>query len=287
MSAEPLKTCAITGANGYLGSRLVRLFQSAGWRVLEISRKAANAESHAAFTLGEDIDPTVLRGVDHLIHCAHDFRASTEAEMNRINVDGSLRLFRSAKSAGVKTIVFISSMAAFDGCKSLYGRAKLRIEKESASMGVLSIRPGTIYGNESGGIVGSMRRIVRALPVVPLIGSGSARLYTVHEEDLCRFVEAVGMRPVEASASPLNACSPHPVTFLELLRKLAAADGRRPLFVPVPAALIVFGLRMVEALGLPIGLRSDSVISLVNANPSAAASSKVGVVFRDFDAADL
>src|SRR5206468_10991476 len=72
------------------------------------------------------------RKVSVLVHAAWDFSALTAADIHRVNVEGSARLFQLAREAGVRRIVLISSISAFNGARSLYGRAKLEVEADAA-----------------------------------------------------------------------------------------------------------------------------------------------------------
>ncbi len=284
------KRCAITGARGYLGSRLTRYFQKQGWAVLQMSRGIAQSDSTLPYCLSDNIVPDPLAGNNALIHCAHDFTAISAEQMQRVNVEGSCRLLRAAHQAGVGTLVFVSSMSAFEGCRSLYGRAKLAIEQEAAKLGAFIVRPGTIYGKKAGGILGSMRNVVAKLPVVPLIGSGNYPLYMVHEEDLCALFFDLCSKPAEGfRGKPINAAEPTPILFRQLLNELAAAAGKKPLFVPVPSSLLIAALRSVEAIGLRIGLRSDSIVSLVHPNPSPdfGLTAQWAARFRKFSAQQM
>ena len=285
-----IQRCAVTGASGYLGSRIVRHFRQRGWPVLEMSRALTRSEFAVPYSLTDEITPDVFKGIDALIHCAHDFNARTEAEMRRVNIEGSLRLFRAAKSAGVGTVIFISSMAAFEGCRSLYGRAKLEIEGAAMRQGAMVVRPGTIYGQDAGGLTKSLRQVVKKLPVVPVIGSGKHPLYLAHEADVCELLFALCEKRVAANITgPINACARPAVSFGQLLKTLAAAEGKRPIFVPVPWPLVLGGLKFLEALGLKPGLRSDSVTSLVhfNTQPDFTMTARLGLPFRKFNVEDL
>jgi len=89
----------------------------------------------------------------------------------------------------VDKIIFLSSISAFEGCRSLYGKAKLEIEKVAADLGATIIRPGLVYGSERpGGMYGSLQRVVARFPIMPLIGSGKHLQYLVHEDDLCELL---------------------------------------------------------------------------------------------------
>jgi nucleoside-diphosphate-sugar epimerase len=82
-------------------------------------------------------------------------------------------LYCFAKEGGVERIIFLSSISAFDGCSSLYGKAKLEIEKDAADVGAGIIRSGLLYGpRPSGGMFGSLQRMASDSSIIPLIGSG-------------------------------------------------------------------------------------------------------------------
>jgi len=71
--------------------------------------------------------------------------------------------------AAVESIVVISSLSAFAGCRSLYGKAKLQIESLALSADAVVIRPGLVYGNDSGGMFGRLVRQVRGSRLLPVL----------------------------------------------------------------------------------------------------------------------
>jgi nucleoside-diphosphate-sugar epimerase len=133
--------------------------------------------------------------------------------------------------------------------------------------GGIVARPGTIFGGKAGGIMGTMQRVVSRLPIVPMIGMGSTRLYMVHVTDLSRCLERLARTPDEFRGSVVSIAALKPITFRALLAAMAAAEHRRRIFVPIPGALIRAGLVIAETLGLRLPLRSDSVVSLLAGNP--------------------
>lgn len=284
-----MKRCAITGARGYLGSRLAASFRLRGWDVLELSRNVRNGDGAAQYSLTGEVPADALRGVDVLVHAAYDFTPRSATHARSVNLAGSMRLFSAAKAAEVRCIIFISSLAAFDGCQSVYGGTKLLIEREAAGCGAWIVRPGVIYGRQAGGLLGAMRRVVGKLPVVPVLGSGRYALSTAHEEDLCALILKLAETVEPAPPRPLIAAAKEQILFIDLLRDLASAAQKRPLFVPVPWRLAWLGLRCLESLGFSPGLRSDSVVSLVHGNPSPSISpdDHRGVEFRPFRVEDL
>ena len=113
----------ITGAGGYVGSHLVASIAQRGHEVVPLSRDRG-------FRLGEPPSAELLAGLDAVIHTAYDFSARGWTEIERVNVGGSLALLDAATASGVSRFVFVSSLAAYEGCRSLYGRGKVKVEAE-------------------------------------------------------------------------------------------------------------------------------------------------------------
>jgi hypothetical protein len=77
------------------------------------------------------------------------------------------------------------------------------------------------------------------------------------------------------------------ISFRELLRRIAARYGRKPVFVPVPWRLILAGLKGMEALGLNPPFRSDSLTGFVFQNPEPHFEAAQQITsFRGFLSAD-
>ncbi len=245
-------------------------------------RKPAFDTQHVAYQLTDDPAKLPLAGVDVLIHCAWDLRATTWDEILAPNVAGSVALLQAAKAAGVSTIIFISSMSAFDGCRSMYGRAKCLVEAEALRVGAV-VRPGLVWAERTGGIVGAMEKIIRLSPVVPLIGSGNYPQFPVHCEDVAAFVFRLSTL-AKMPAQPLSAAFPEPLTFRGILQTLARRAGKAPLFLPLPWRLLYAGLKTGELLHAPLPFRSDSLLGLVYANPQPdfALPPELAMNFRPF-----
>lgn len=284
MKAE--KVCVVTGAGGYLGSKVSEQLSKNGWKVWKASSSLKHSES-ISFSLREGIHPEDLRSkqVQLLIHCAYDFSARTPAEISEANIQGSIRLLKGAHQAGVTQLIFISSMASFEGCRSLYGQAKLAVEKEALTLGAVVVRPGLILGKNTGGIVGAILGVMKKFRWIPLIGSGKQIQYLTYDEDLARFIQKLADHPDQAPPSPISAIHPTPVAFRTLLAQLAAARGYpRTHFIPIPWRLIWAALRALEFLGLRLRFRSDSVVSFVNSNSNPNVDPSIQAEFRELEA---
>ena len=257
----------VTGANGFLGSHLIQYFYKRGHPVLALQR-AGRGETN--FDLRDPSHLPALGQNDILIHAAYDFKAHTRSEIQSANIDGSLRLIQHARKVGVRRIVFISTMSAYDGCPSLYGRAKREVEDALRYPHELIVRPGLIYSNRlADGMVGALARIVSKLTVVPTPDRGQQTLYAIEVDDLCRAIdEALKAEPHSLPKRPPVLAHLEPLTLKEILRRLAAHQGVKRVYLPIPSILILFGLRTLEALGLRPRTRADSLIGLLNQDPS-------------------
>jgi nucleoside-diphosphate-sugar epimerase len=268
MEASPV--CSVTGASGYVGSRIAeRLRQHA--RVIALAR-SPRGDGDIPWSLTTQQETAVRLRQEQatvLIHAAWDFSAVTREEIERVNVDGSKRLIASAQEAGIRRVVFISTISAFGRAKSMYGQAKLEVESVVAAMGGVILRPGLVFGTSPGGVFGSIRRQVRGSRFVPLIGDGTAPQYLIPEETLADLVaDAAFGRFDRLSGQAITLANPRPWPFRDLVRGIARAEGRNVTLIPVPWRLLYAGLRTAEGLGRKLAFRSDSVISFVYQDPA-------------------
>lgn len=281
---------AITGASGFVGSLLTERFAGAGWRVISLTRTAAaQSDTAAPFKLGDDLAPDVFRsrGVRALVHCAYDFRPRSWSAINRTNVEGSRKLFAAAHGGGVERIVAISTISAFPGCRSAYGRAKLNVEAAVTEVGGHIVRPGLVFTDDwtrRGGMFGALATSTRA-KVVPLIDGGTHCQYLIHIDDLFELLVRICAGAIDVH-TPITAAAPRCWPMRELLERIAQQQGSSPRFVSVPWQAVWSGLRAAELVRLPLGYRSDSVISLVHQDPQPDFSTlrNLDVGARDFGA---
>lgn len=252
---------AITGGTGFVGSHLTAQLLAAGHELIHLSRsKPAAGAAHIPFSIETDFDATQLAGMDCLLHAAWDLHRPES------NVESSIRLLRGAKLAGVSRVVFLSSLSAFEGCKSRYGRTKLQVEEEVTKLDGCNVRLGFVCDDSGRGLSGALKKLA-ALPVVPLPGGGAQNLYTLRGEQLGDAFDklfSLGM------GRTVSLAHPKPVPLSAMMAAFAKEQGKRPLFLPVPWRLLWLPLKTAEAAGLQLKFRSDSLVSLMNQNPHPA-----------------
>jgi len=190
---------------------------------------------------------------------------------------------KTAKEQGISRGVFISSVSAFEGCRSLYGKAKLLIEAAAIELGFAAVRPGLVHGANPGGMMAALQRAASAGPLLPMIGDGSYPQYLVHDEDLARLLFLLCQKEAPLEKRPITAANPEKVPLRDIIRRIAARKGRRIRFVPIPWQLLFLGLRTLETLRLPAPFRSDSLIGIVFQNPEPDFHAGPEVSFRRFE----
>jgi nucleoside-diphosphate-sugar epimerase len=280
---------AVTGASGYLGSRICETLETRGWQVVRLARSQESSGGQALpYDLAMPVTARVreaLRSANALIHAAYDLSLTSPADIWRVNVAGTRRLLEAAREAAVGRIIALSSMSAFAGTSQLYGRAKLEIEAMTIECGGCAIRPGLVYSDHAGGMAGAMRRLA-ALPIVPVI-AGGAGVYTVREEDLMRAI-ALLVSATTLEPGTISIAHPSRVTMQNLLRTFAAQENRRCRVVPVPWQPVYWLLRGGEFMRLHLPFRADSLLGLIHTAPGLAGEdqlTRLGVTLHAFEPA--
>lgn len=252
---------AVTGAAGFVGRHVAAALRARGHGIVALTRRPLAGADHLLFDLQAAVpseEELRRHDVTAVIHAAWDVSPRTLEQARRVNVVPSMRLAEAAKKAGA-CLIAVSSMSAFEGCRSVYGRAKLEMEQAVLAQGGLVLRPGLVWSDRPGGMVGTLDKLVR-LPVVPVI-AGGGKLYAVHADDLAEVI----VRAVEAPAPPQTLTVAHPRAYglREIMQR--RASGRR-LFLPVPWPLAWLAARIAEICVPKSGLRADSVSGLVHAD---------------------
>jgi dihydroflavonol-4-reductase len=116
-----MTTTLVTGASGFVGSRIARLLLESGHRVRVLVRPSSNRGNLRGLDVSEMIgdlrDPAslerALEGCDALFHVGADYRLWTRrpAELYASNVDGTRNIMEAALRTRVRRIVYTSSVA--------------------------------------------------------------------------------------------------------------------------------------------------------------------------------
>lgn len=172
----------VTGATGFIGSRLVAALVATGWAVRATGRRSRPAWMSAAVDYraldlagAEDLRP-LSHGVTHVFHLAgaSSSLSSTE-EMRRSNVVATERLVASLAGGDVQRLVHVSSTSVYGEEEQLdlpvredvvphpsrsYGQAKWEAEQavwsaSASGLPVLVLRPVSVFGPGNIKLLGS------------------------------------------------------------------------------------------------------------------------------------
>jgi nucleoside-diphosphate-sugar epimerase len=261
----------VTGASGYVGGRILSHLRAAGMEAIALVRSPPacvrspeEARHSRRYALAEPLEPSLLSGVTTVVHAAYDF-SPRDSEIYRVNCLGSLPLLDGVAAQGGRTVL-ISSLSAFEGTRSHYGRAKLALERAVSERDGAVLRPGLVFGIEAGGLFGAMVAALSRRGLAPMVGGGWQRQFLTHDAHLGELVAAIVGRQFEPEGA-VFAAHEVPSTLRQIAAQIARMHERRLRVIPLPPALVYLALRGAEATGLALPFRSDSVLSLMNPIP--------------------
>lgn len=190
---------AITGATGFIGRALAQRLAAAGWHVRALVRAASYPQRPQDFTaewvVGELQDPETLQRLvadtTAVVHCAGAVRGAVQNDFDRVNVDGTRQLVRTAAmQERVPRFLLISSLAAREPQLSHYAASKRRAEEALAAhagdMFWGAFRPPAVYGPGDREMRPLFQWMFRG--VAPLIGADHSRVSLLYVEDLAGAV---------------------------------------------------------------------------------------------------
>ena len=229
----------VLGGGGFLGRYVVQKLLALGARV-----RIAQREPRAATFL----KPLGGLGQTQFVTCdvrdaASVARAVQDSDavinlvgafddMQAVQADGAGHVAAAAKAAGASALVHVSAIGADPESASAYGRSKgdgeAAVRKAFADAAIL--RPSILFGREDH-FINRFAGMMRMTPVVPVIAP-SAKFQPVYVGDVAdAVVAALGS---DAAGRMFELGGPQVLAMGELLRRIATATGRDPLFVDVP-----------------------------------------------------
>ena len=265
----------VTGANGFVGREVLqRLNVMGGLQAVGSVRRAAGLTGTTIVEVGDLTSQTdwsfTLAGADAVVHLAarvhvmHDTATDSLTAFRAVNVDGTLNLARQAAVAGVKRMVFISTVKvngestwpgrAFTEVdapnpQDAYGQSKHEAEQGlrelSAETGteVVIIRPPLVYGpGVKANFATLMRAVQRGWPL-PL-GAVHNQRSLVALDNLVDFIVTCMTHPQAANQTFLVSDG-HDLSTTELVRGMAQASGVPSRLLPVPVWALQAGATLL------------------------------------------
>ncbi len=245
-----MKIVAVTGSSGFIGQRLMPALAAAGWQARPAGHKPETWEP-------------ALKGAQAVIHLAArvhrigETGTEADAACQRDNTELTMALAGAAAAAGVRRLVFLSSVKAMGEAtppgtrwdetapchpQDAYGRSKRKAEAALLTqLGVETVilRAPLVYGP---GVKANMARLFktvkRGLPL-PLGGVDNARSL-VYVDNLVDALILCLDHPAAAGETFLISDG-EDVSTPELVRRIAKALGHTARLLPIPRTLLRAG----------------------------------------------
>ncbi|MBW3571728.1 MAG: DUF1990 family protein [Gemmatimonadetes bacterium] len=265
----------VTGGTGVVGKAAVDQLLHAGHRVRLLSRNAAadarqwaaGVEAHPGSVGSDQAVAGAAEGCGAVLHAAGIVAEDPpELTFQEVNVEGTRRLAREARRAGVRRFVYVSSYGADVG-QSDYHRSKLAAEqvvRAEAPPGWLIVRPGNVYG-PGDEVISLMLKLVRRLPAIPLIGTGGQPFQPVWMDDL-GLALARAVERDQPRETVVNVMGPDVTTMREVIELLGKITQRTPVLVPVPELVAKMGTQALETAGIPFPVKEGQITMLQEGN---------------------
>ena len=268
----------VTGGSGFVGVALCASLSESGHSV-RLAQRSANAKSgtYDQVVVGQIDAKTdwsaALKDVEVVIHLAarvhvmDDQSADPLAEFRRINVDGSLNLAKQAAWAGVKRLIYLSSVKVngeytlaghpfkesdIANPQDAYGLSKFEAEQgllliaQETGLEVVIIRTPLVYGQGvKANFASMMRAVKRGLPL-PLAAIHNSRSF-VYVGNLVSLIATCIQHPAAVNEVFLvsDGCD---LSTTQLLKACATALGVKSRLWHVPQ-------RLIESLAALVGKR--------------------------------
>lgn len=235
-----MKRILITGAGSYIGTKVQKWLDAAfdGSEKLFMVDAVDTIDNHWKQADFSNYDVVYnVAGIAHVKAAKGD-----EPLYYAVNRDMVIEIAKTAKAAGVKQFIHMSSMIVYKEVKTLagkqihkdtmpepngfYGDSKLQGEEgiralADESFKVCIMRPPMIYGPGCKGNFPKLMWLSQKTPVFPAWHNRRSMLYI---DNLCEFVKQLILHEVEGTVYPQNAEYSDTV---EIVRHFAKTNGKR------------------------------------------------------------
>jgi nucleoside-diphosphate-sugar epimerase len=268
--SEPSRTVLVTGATGFVGSRLINSLAASGRYSVRATARNCPIEIGKKDVITFNLDltsengwDTALSGVGVVVHTAARVHVMNEValdpmkEFRRVNVAGTLRLAKLAQEAGVKRFIYLSSIKV-NGEKTQggipftsqsepkpndpYGISKLEAElglkkiAAESNMEVVIIRPPLVYGPGVKANFRSLISTVSRLNYLPFGNIQNLRSF-VGVDNLIDLIVTCTAHP-DARNKTFLVSDGQDVSTPELLMVIAKSFNKRLYLLTVPTSFL-------------------------------------------------
>lgn len=272
------KTILLTGASGVLGPVVAQHLRAHGYTVRTLSRRPLpSTPMHVACEITDMSGVArAVEGVEAVVHLAAKLHienpdTSLVGEYERVNVEGTRVVVEAAKAAGVKRLVYISTVKVYGkqqatpvdetetpAPKTIYAKSKHYGEQVVAIQGAelehVILRLSAVYGQQ---VRGSWANLISAIRrgLFLLIGDGKNLRTLTYEADVAAAIQ-MALESVPMAGGVYNVAGFEAVTMETVLRSIYGALGRSVPPIHIPKGLAMAGVSAAEQAFALAGRRS-------------------------------
>lgn len=245
----------LTGSTGFIG----RYFEEINSNLKYVSR---NKKKKTFFCIDSLNATTNWQGaftdisiIIHLAGLAHSHSFSDQ-DYKSVNVDGTLHLANEAVKAGVKRLVFVSSIgvngtvtqqvpfsaASIPHPHNAYAQSKYDAEiglkkiADETGLEVVIVRPTLVYGSDAPGNFGALTRLVNKLPALPF-GLANNKRDFIAVQNLADLLITCASHS-KAAGHTFLASDGETVSIKEFTNAIAKGLDKRLIQLPIPISLM-------------------------------------------------
>jgi len=230
---------AVVGGTGFLGTHVVAALRAAGFQPRALSRRTGFDALRP--------DPAALRECRAVVNLAGIKREAGAQTFQAVHVELVERLAAAMREAGVRRLVHVSVVVARPAPELPYHHTKWLGEEVVRASGLdwTILRPGVIYG-EGDDLLSHLVLMLRAAPVFPIVGDGSAPMMPVDARDVAAAAAAAVGAPVGVGKT-YDVVGPDRLALRDVVRRVTEAADLPVRIVSTPVALMKLPVRVMEA----------------------------------------
>jgi uncharacterized protein YbjT (DUF2867 family) len=229
-------TVLVTGATGFVGSRLVPALLHDGHRVKAMTRHPDTYDGPGEPVFGDVHDPGSLADAvadaDVAVYLVHSLG---EADFERRDAEAARGFGLAAAAAGVRQIVYLGGLGAEGDDLSAHLRSRREVERllGESDVPVTALRAAIVVG--AGGISWEItRQLVKNLPAMVVPKWAETRTQPIAIDDVVRYLAGV-VGNESALGRVFEIGGADQLTYLEMLQQAAEQMmNRRVPIAPVP-----------------------------------------------------